>query len=516
MIETILLICILILLSYLILSRKRGQPTNQATENIELEILKNENRELKTEQKSQTQQRDELIRHQSMNELSQKEIIELKDENQRLKEMILQKEERITENKVSISKWQSSHEQLKIENAYIKSKEIDLTQQLKAREETLNEKYITISNLELENKNMHQKVVQERESIVETKQQLQKEFELLANRILENNTQRFANNNKASMDAILKPLQENIALFKGKVEEVYDKESKQRFSLEQEVKKLMELNHRISADAQSLTHALKGESKVQGNWGEMILESILEKSGLRKGEEYFMEHVLRDQEGKRLRNEHGNTMRPDAVIVYPDNRQVIVDAKVSLNAYIRYCETTDPEQQELELKSHVDAIKKHVVTLSNKSYDDYPEALDFTMMFIPNEPAYMAAMKHEPQLWQYAYEKRILILSPTNLITALKLVSDLWKREHQNLNALEIAERGGKLYDKFVGFIENLQKVDKNLSQAQGSFQEAFKQLHTGKDNLVRQTQRLKDLGVKSKKRIPEQYLSESDTPEIE
>ncbi|QZT37334.1 DNA recombination protein RmuC [Halosquirtibacter xylanolyticus] len=472
MLETILLALILILLVYIIWGKKRNRTSENLDSDVrlEMEILRNENSQLKKGQQTHQEQRDQIIR--------------LQTEKQNMTEQ-----------------YQLLNDQCTHKNGELQKKEQELI--------TLRASHQQIS---FEKDNLKTQVAQERESINVTKVQLEKEFQLLANKVLETNSERFAANNKASLDAILKPLRDHIDLFKGKVEEVYDKESKQRFSLEQEVKKLMELNQRISLDAQNLTHALKGESKVQGNWGEMILESILEKSGLRKGQEYFMEHVLRDSEGKKLRNDQGNSMRPDAVIVYPDQRKVIVDSKVSLNAYIRYCETDDPKQQQNELDLHVAAIKQHVISLSKKSYDDYPEALDFVMMFIPNEPAYMAAMKHELQLWQFAYDKRVLILSPTNLITALKLVSDLWKREHQNINALEIAERGGKLYDKFVGFVENLQKVEKSLNQAQGSFGDAFKQLYTGKDNLVKQAEKLKELGVKNKKQIPEKYTND-ETP---
>ncbi|MDC1105583.1 DNA recombination protein RmuC [Prolixibacteraceae bacterium] len=474
MLETILLALIIVLLIFIILRKKQVNAPSSLNEEtrIELELLRNENIQFKNQQQTLQTQRDQLIRLQT-------EKQNLLVQQQQLQDQITLKQSNIENKDQELSSLRSSLHQLTFER----------------------------DNLETQ-------VAQERESIEATKCQLEKEFQLLANRVLETNSERFVATNKASLDAILKPLRDNIDLFKGKVEEVYDKESKQRFSLEQEVKKLMELNQRISTDAQNLTHALKGESKVQGNWGEMILESILEKSGLRKGQEYLMEHVLRDSEGKKLRNEQGNSMRPDAVILYPDQRQVIVDSKVSLNAYIRYCDADDPSLQQNELNLHVAAIKQHVTSLSKKSYDDYPEALDFVMMFIPNEPAYMAAMRHDAQLWQYAYEKRILILSPTNLITALKLVSDLWKREHQNINALEIAERGGKLYDKFVGFVENLQKVEKNLNQAQGSFNDAFKQLYTGKDNLIRQTEKLKELGVKNKKKFPEKYTNE-DFPSL-
>lgn len=335
------------------------------------------------------------------------------------------------------------------------------------------------------------------------------EFENIANRILETKTEKFTELNKANLNLILEPLGKNITEFKTKVEEVYQKESEQRFSLGERVKELTELNRKISEEANNLTRALKSESKTQGGWGEMILESILERSGLVKNREYFMEYQLHDDQGNPLRSDSADKkMRPDAVIRYPDNRHVIIDSKVSLNAFIRSIDATDESTRITELNEHVTCVKKHIHTLSAKGYDDYSKSLDFVMMFIPSEPAYIAAMQADPELWNYAYDKRILLLSPTNLITSLKLIADLWKREYQNLNANEIAERGAKLYDKFVGFISNLQDVGDHLQKAQNKYGEAYKQLATGNDNLVTQATKLKDLGLKTKKSLPEELLN--------
>jgi DNA recombination protein RmuC len=304
-------------------------------------------------------------------------------------------------------------------------------------------------------------------------------------------------------------LGKNISEFKTKVEEVYDKESKERFSLGEKVKELAQLNKVISEEAHNLTKALKGESKTQGRWGEMILESILEKSGLVKDREYFMEHELRDADGNPLKSDsEGKKMRPDAVIKYPDNRSVIIDSKVSLNAFTRLIASNDVEEQQQELAAHLAAVRSHIVALGAKGYDDYDKALDFVMMFIPSEPAYIAALQGDPDLWNFAYDKRILLLSPTNLITSLKLIVDLWKREYQNQNALEIAERGAKLYDKFVGFVTNLDDVGQHLDKAQGKYTEAYKQLSTGNDNLVLQATKLRGLGLKTKKELPKEIVN--------
>jgi DNA recombination protein RmuC len=337
------------------------------------------------------------------------------------------------------------------------------------------------------------------------------QFENLANKILEEKTEKFTTLNQNNLKTILEPFQEKINDLKNRVNEAYEKENKERFSLAEKVKELAELNQQISEDAKKLTRALKGESKTQGNWGEMILESILEKSGLVKGREYFLEHELRDEDNKALFSEFsGKKMRPDAVIKYPDERNVIIDSKVSLTAFTELVDETDQDIYVIKLNQHLSSIKTHITQLSQKAYDDYGKSLDFVMMFIPSEPAYIAAMQADQNLWNYAYERRVLLLNPSNLITSLKLIADLWKREYQNRNSMEIAERGAKLYDKFVGFVENLEKVGKNLDQAKNVYNDAYKQLSTGNDNLVTQTQKLKSLGIKNKKDLPQSLIDNS------
>lgn len=391
-------------------------------------------------------------------------------------------------------------------------RELDSTaEKLKANQEELSMKttaFNTINNELATAKasvtSLTEKLETQKEEMKKLNEQFSKEFENIANRILDEKTEKFTNTNKTNIETLLKPLGENLDKFKAKVEEVYDKEAKERFSLGEKVKELAELNQVISEEAKNLTRALKGESKTQGRWGEMILESILEKSGLVKDREYFMEHQLLDEEGKPiLSDSEGKKMRPDAVIKYPDNRSVIIDSKVSLTAFTRYLDSTDAEVQKSELAAHVSSIKNHIIALSSKGYDDYNKALDFVMMFIPSEPAYIAAMQGDPDLWNFAYDKRILLLNPTNLVTSLKLIVDLWKREYQNQNAIEIAERGAKLYDKFVGFVDNLKGVGEGLNKAQSKYDEAFKQLTTGNDNLVLQATKLKKLGLKPKKELP-------------
>lgn len=343
----------------------------------------------------------------------------------------------------------------------------------------------------------------QQDELFKMREQLNKDFQLVATQIIEEKTARFTQANQNNIEAILKPLNERLIEFKSKVEETYDKESKQRFSLEERIKELVALNTQISDDANNLTKALKGESKVQGNWGEMILETILEKSGLKKGVEYYTQEFLRDEEGNPIKNEANQRMQPDVIIEYPGGRKVIVDSKVSLSAYVRHSEAETDEDRVKAEKDHLVSIKQHIDELSNKAYQDYIESVDFVMMFIPNEPAYILAMKLDANLWEYAYKRRILIINPTNLIASLRVVADLWKRDAQSQNAQEIAERGALLYDKFAGFVETLQDVGASIDRSQKAYSKAFSQLSEGRGNLLRQAEMLKDLGVKPQKELP-------------
>nr|WP_172284672.1 DNA recombination protein RmuC [Chryseobacterium sp. LAM-KRS1] len=390
-----------------------------------------------------------------------------------------------------------------------------ISKQASQLESLLTEKqhlYARNSELSAVNENLQKSLQTQKEEIIKIQEDSKVQFENLANKILEEKAEKFTTLNQNNLKTILEPFQQKITDLKNRVNEAYEKENKERFSLAEKVKELAELNQQISEDAKKLTRALKGESKTQGNWGEMILESILEKSGLVKGREYFLEHELRDEDNKALFSEFsGKKMRPDAVVKYPDERNVIVDSKVSLTAFTELVDETDPEIYAIKLNQHLSSVKNHISQLSQKAYDDYGKSLDFVMMFIPSEPAYIAAMQADQNLWNFAYDKRILLLNPSNLITSLKLIADLWKREYQNRNSMEIADRGARLYDKFVGFVENLEKVGKNLDQAKNVFNDAYKQLSTGNDNLIIQTQKLKSLGIKNKKELPQSLIDNSE-----
>lgn len=350
-------------------------------------------------------------------------------------------------------------------------------------------------------KQAEERLSAQKQEIGEMQRVLLDQFRNLAGEILEDKSKRFTETNRENIEKILQPLNKDIEEFRKKVDEAYHKEATERTVLERKIAELVQLNNQIRVDAVNLTNALKGNTKTQGDWGEMILERILENSGLTKGREYFVQESLKDEANRTLHGDSGNMMRPDVVIVYPDNRKVIVDSKVSLTAYVNYCNAETDVEREMALKGHMQSVKKHIAELSEKNYSAWAGgSLDFVMMFMPNEASYVLAMQTDPALWNEAYRKRILLLSPANLIVSLKLTADLWSREYQNRNALEIADRGAKLYDKCVAFLESFTAIGDSLKKTQDTYEQAMARLKTGNGNLISQTQKLRDLGIKSKK----------------
>ena len=338
-------------------------------------------------------------------------------------------------------------------------------------------------------------------------EQVKLEMEALAERVMRNNSVQMVQRNEEKMNEILGPLKNELGDFKKKVEDTYEKESKERFSLGKEIDRLVKMSEQVSQEANNLSSALKGNSKMQGNWGEMILESILEHSGLTKDREYVTQTFIRDAAGNIIKDDQGHGLQPDVIISYPDDRKVIIDSKVSLVAWEQYVSEPDVQKQEQAMKNHILSLRNHIDGLSKKNYPKYAVALDYVLLFIPIEPAFLEAVKKEPLLWKYAYDKKIMMVSPTNLLAVLKIIADLWKVEQQNRNAIEIAEKAGALYDKFHGFLTNMELVGKKLGDAQSSYDEAFKQLSTGKGNIILKIEELKKMGADANKQLPDRLL---------
>ncbi len=395
-----------------------------------------------------------------------------------------------------------------LEDRMSMQKEINQKQaeQIKQLTERSNAVTAENSSLTAQHTAITEKLSTQKEEITAIQKTAHLQFEKIANQIFEEKSGRFTETNKANIEALLKPLGENINTFKKKVEETYDKESKQRFSLEEKVRELIEQTNKVSAEANNLATALKGQSKKQGNWGEVILESILQKSGLVKDREYFLQKNIKDDEGKNL--------RPDVLIHLPDNRIIIIDSKVSLVSYDRFSSSEKSEEQAIYLVEHLRSVYGHIDDLHGKNYDNLEASLDFTMMFVPIEPAYLVAIQADPELWAYAYAKRILLISPTNLIACLKLIADLWKREMQSKNAMEIVKRGELLYEKFVSFADSMEEIGRHIGKSQAAYNNALGQLKTGSGNLAGQALKLKSLGLKSSKEIPPGILPVDFDPE--
>jgi DNA recombination protein RmuC len=360
--------------------------------------------------------------------------------------------------------------------------------------------------------NLEQKLAGQKSELEELQSKFTKEFENLAAKILEDKSRRFTEQNKENLDTILNPLKEKIAEFEKKVSDVYVNETRERAALAEQLKNLNELNRQMSEEAVNLTRALKGDSRSQGTWGEFILESILEKSGLVKGREFFIQETVK--------NEEGSNLRPDVIVKMPDEKSMIVDSKVSLTAYEAFNAANDENEKKKYLSEHIGSIRRHIKGLSPKSYQNLYgiNSLDFVLMFIPIEPAFSIAQQNDQSLFYDAFEKNIVIVTPTTLLVTLRTISSIWKQEKQTKNALEIAKKGGELYDKLSAFVEDLIKVGQRMDDTKKSYEEAMNKLADGKGNIVSRAQNLKLMGVKATKsidqRIVDRAVDDDNEPE--
>jgi DNA recombination protein RmuC len=337
------------------------------------------------------------------------------------------------------------------------------------------------------------------------------EFKNVANEILEQKSKNLEETSNKNIKTLLDPLNKDLKDFKEKVDKVYNDEARERHSLESQVKMLVQTSTQVSQQAENLTNALKGNVKQQGNWGEMILSSILENSGLTENREYFLQEFIKDKSGEIIKDENGNALQPDVTIHYPDERKVIVDSKVSLVAWEKYMTETDVTAQKQALEAHIRSLKAHIDGLSKKNYPKYAKALDHVILFVPIEPAFLEAVKQDTGLWKYAYDKKVLIVGPTNLLLVLKIVADIWQIEKQSKNAIEIAEKAGELYDKLFGFIESMEDVGSGLKKATQFYEKAMGQLSTGKGNAIKKAEELKALGADTKKQFPDRLIDNTD-----
>lgn len=339
------------------------------------------------------------------------------------------------------------------------------------------------------------------------------QFKSLAADIFSSQSEKFKEANETRLSEILNPLKEDIKDFKRRVDDTYMNSSKERTLLGEQMKRLVELNMSIGKEARDLTEALSGNTKVQGDWGEMVLETILVKSGLVEGENYFVQRTKND-DGTQIKNDDNGRLRPDVVVALPDKKCIVIDSKVSLTAYVNYINADNEDDRQRFGKAHLLSVRSHLKELETKRYQDFvgvgnDDRIDYVLMFIPNEHAYMAAMTLDNNLWMEAYEKRVVIISPAHVISTLRLIAQLWTRDKQTKNALKIAEEGGKLYDKFVGFVNDMQTVEQSLGKASEAYASAMSKLHTGRGCIVSKVENLKKLGAKTSKTLPSDMLPE-------
>jgi len=379
-------------------------------------------------------------------------------------------------------------ETVRLKTEQLQQVQLDLSQQL----EIANNRGLELAIVSTVNKNITEKLENQKNEIENLQKRLTIEFENIANKILKERSDDFTLSNHKNLSEILNPLKERIQLFEKKVDETYDKELRDKISLREEVRKLSELNARVSEEANNLTKALKGDVKKQGNWGEVILERVLERSGLTKGQEYEREVVV---EGADL-----SVQRPDVIIHLPDNKHIVIDSKVSLVAYERLMSADTEEQRIAFLKDHISSLRNHVRLLGDKNYQNAQNinTPDFVLMFLPIEASFSVAVQGDSEIFAYAWERKIVIVSPTTLLATLRTISSIWKQENQTKNAQEIARLSGTLYDKFIGFAEDMARIKVNIDRTSGAYDDALRKMKDGSGNIIKTAEKIKELGAKT------------------
>lgn len=393
----------------------------------------------------------------------------------------------------------------------IEQLKLQVNQTVQEREIIRNEKealVIQLSKKETDFENLWERNKEQKEEVEKLQEKFTKEFENLANKILEEKTTKFTEQNKENLKNILSPLQDKIQLFEKKVEDTHKESIDYHAALRQQILGLREMNEQMSKETLNLTKALKGDSKMQGNWGELILERVLEKSGLEKGREYEVQQSFTTEEGNRV--------QPDVVINLPDGKKMIVDSKVTLTAYEKYINEENEEEKNRFLKEHLISLKRHIDQLSEKNYHDLyqMESPDFVLLFIPIEPAFALALNEDTTLYNKAFEKNIVIVTPSTLLATLRTIDSMWTNQKQQENAVEIARQAGALYDKFHGLLSDLISVGKKMDDAKAGYSDAMNKLIDGKGNLITSVEKLKKMGAKAKKALPENILSRAEKEE--
>lgn len=392
----------------------------------------------------------------------------------------------------------------------LKSKLYDTNSEKEAFRTEKDATNIKLSKKEIDFENLQERNNEQKEEVEKLQEKFTKEFENLANKILEEKSSKFTEQNKENMKNILTPLQDKIQLFEKKVEDTHKENIGNNAALRQQITDMSQINAQMSKETLNLTKALKGDSKMQGNWGELVLERVLEKSGLEKDREYFVQqsHIT----------SNGNRVFPDVVINLPDGKKMIVDSKVSLTAYEKYINEDDDSIKKVHLKEHVSSIKRHVEQLGEKNYQDLYEieSPNFVLLFIPMEPAFAMALNEDTTLYNKAFEKNIIIVTPSTLLATLRTIDSMWSNQKQQENAMEIARQAGALYDKFQGFVEDLIKIGRKIDESKIEHGAAMNKLVEGKGNLITSVEKLKKLGAKAKKTLPETILKSASNEDLE